>query len=476
MGESLSSVKKFDVQEATTNSLEALEAYTLAGKIEDEQGDAPAIPVIKHAIELDPNFAMAYANLGNIYSNLNQPTLAAEYTTKAFELRDRISESEKLTLTALYYSSVTGELEKSNQANQLSAQIYPRSAQPFTELGDNYRMLGRYEEAAAATREALLRNPTELVAYENLGEIELALNHVDEAKTATDEALRRNFEAIPLRVNRYAVAFLQGDAAGMKEQADWAVGKPGAKDQMLSLESDTQAWFGRLAKARELSRQAVAAALRNEEKETAALWQANAAIREAMFGDADAARQNAAAATALGSGSRDAESQAALAYALAGDAIHAQAVADDIAKRFPLDTIVQSVWLPTIRAQIETVRKNPARSIDLLEPVTAYELGQLSSAPNSCMYPVYARAEAYRNLGQSAAAAGEFQKFLDHRGLLWNCATGALARLGLARAYAMQGDAAKARAAYQDFLTLWQDADPDIPILKEAKAEYAKLQ
>ena len=476
LGESLNSVKKFDVQEATTNSLEALEAYTLAGKIEDEQGDAPAIPVIKHAIELDPNFAMAYANLGNIYSNLNQPTLAAEYTTKAFELRDRISEREKLTLTALYYSSVTGELEKSNQANQLSAQIYPRSAQPFTELGDNYRMLGRYEEAAAATREALLRNPTELVAYENLGEIELALNHVDEAKTATDEALRRNFEAIPLRVNRYAVAFLQGDAAGMKEQADWAVGKPGAKDQMLSLESDTQAWFGRLAKARELSRQAVAAALRNEEKETAALWQANAAIREAMFGDADAARQNAAAATALGSGSRDAESQAALAYALAGDAIHAQAVADDIAKRFPLDTIVQSVWLPTIRAQIETVRKNPARSIDLLEPVTAYELGQLSSAPNSCMYPVYARAEAYRNLGQSAAAAGEFQKFLDHRGLLWNCATGALARLGLARAYAMQGDAAKARAAYQDFLTLWQDADPDIPILKEAKAEYAKLQ
>jgi eukaryotic-like serine/threonine-protein kinase len=476
LGESLSSVKEFDVQEATTNSLEALEAYTLAGKIEDEQGNAQAIPVIKHAIELDPNFAMAYAELGNVYSNLNQPTLAAEYTKKAFELRDRVSEREKLTIAMLYYSSVTGELEKANQANQLLAQIYPRTALPFVELGDNYRMLGQYEKASAATREALLRNPTELVALENLGQIELALNRFDEAKTVTEQALAHKLDGIPLHLNLYALAFLRGNSAGMKEQAEWAAGNPAAEDHMLSLESDTEAWFGRLGKARELSKQAVADADRNGEKETAALWQANAAIREALFGNAELARQYAAVAIAFGPGSRDAESQAAFAFSLAFDSVRAQALAEDLNRRFPLDTIVQFVWLPTIRAQIEAVRKNPARSIDLLEPASAYELGQLSSAPNSCMYPVYVRAEAYRSLQQATAAAGEFQKILDHRGLVWNCATGALARLGLARVYAQQGETAKARTAYQDFFTLWKDADPGIPVLIAAKSEYSRLK
>ncbi len=207
------------------------------------------------------------------------------------------------------------------------------------------------------------------------------------------------------------------------------------------------------------------------------LWQANAAIREALFGNTDTARQNAAAAVALAPGSRDAEVQAALAYALAGDAARAQSLANDLAKRFPQDTVVQSVWLPTIRAQIETGRKNAARSIDLLHAAAPYELGMLSgSAPNSCMYPVYVRAGAYLSAQQGPVAAAEFQKMLDHRGLLWNCATGALAHLGLARAYALQGDTVKARTAYQDFLALWKNADPDIPILQQAKAEYAKLK
>jgi eukaryotic-like serine/threonine-protein kinase len=246
---------------------------------------------------------------------------------------------------------------------------------------------------------------------------------------------------------------------------------------MLSVESDTEAWSGRLGKARELSRQATESARRSDEKEPAALWQANAAIREALFGNADAARQKAAAAVALAAGSHDAGAQAALAYALAGDAAHAKSLADDLAKRFPQDTVVQSVWLPTIRAQIETGPKNPARSIELLQAAAPYELGMLSgSAPNSCLYPVYVRAEADLSAQQGQLAAVEFQKILDHRGLLWNCATGALAHLGLGRAYATQGDTAKAKAAYQDFLTLWKDADPDIPILKQAKAEYAKLQ
>jgi hypothetical protein len=321
----------------------------------------------------------------------------------------------------------------------------------------------------------------------NLGQIYLALNRFDEARAITDEAFGRKLEGIPLHLNLYALAFLQSNEAAMKQQADWAIEKAGAEDQMFSLESDTEAWSGRLGKARELSRQAVESARRNDEQEAAALWQANAALREALFGNAEAARKNAAAAVALAPGSHFAEEQAALAYALASDAAHAQSLADDLAKRFPQDTVVQSVWLPTIRAQIETGRKNAARSIELLHAAAPYELGMLStSAANSCLYPVYVRAEAYLSAQQGASAAAEFQKILDHRGLLWNCATGPLARLGLARAYALQAQSAqgadadaaraKARTGYQDFLALWKDADPDIPILIAAKSEYAKLQ
>jgi eukaryotic-like serine/threonine-protein kinase len=479
VGESLSSVQKFDVPlaQATTSSLEALKAYTLAIKAVSENGDAEAIPFFKRSIELDPNFALAYEGLGTRYCNLNQPSLCAVYLKKAFDLRDRVTEGEKLHITALYYGIATGELEKSNQTSELWAQAYPRDETPHISLGSNAMILGQYEKAATETREALRLEPNVLVSYNNLGEIYLALNRFDEARTTTDEALGRKLEDIYLHLNLYALAFFRGNAAAMKQQADWAVGKLGAEDLMLSVESDTEAWFGRLGKARELSRQAVESARRSDEKESAALWQANAAIREALFGNADAARQNAAAAVAFAPGSRDAEAQAALAYSLAGDAAHAQSLADDLGRRFPLDTVVQSVWLPTIHAQIETDRKNPARSIELLQAAAPYELGMLSaSAGNSCLYPVYVRAEAYLGAQQGQPAAAEFQKILDHRGLVWNCATGAVSHLQIGRAYAMQGDTAKARAAYQDFLTLWKDADADIPILVAAKSEYAKLK
>jgi eukaryotic-like serine/threonine-protein kinase len=479
VGESLSSVQKFDVplEQATTNSLEALKAFTLSQKAFNEKGDADAIPFVKRAIELDPNFALAYDYLAGHYFNLNQPNLGATYAKKAFDLRDRVTEREKLIITADYYDSVTGEMEKADQAFEMYTRIYPREPAPYILLGSDSMILGQYEKAAAENREALRLDPNGVVPYVNLGEIYLALNRFDEARTTTEEAQGRKLEGIPLHLNLYASAFFQGNVAAMKQQADWAIGKPGAEDHMLSLESDTEAWSGTLGKARELSRQAVESARRSAEKEPAALWQANAAIREALFGNADMARQNAASAVALAPGSRDAESQAALAYALAGDAVDAQSLADDLAKRFSQDTVVQSVWLPTIRAQIETRRKNPARSIELLQAAAPYELGMLSSsATNSCLYPAFVRAEAYLSAQQGPAAAAESQKILDHRGLLWNCATGALAHLGLARAYVQQGDTAKAKAAYQDFFALWKDADPDIPILKEAKAEYAKLQ
>jgi len=479
LGESLGSVQKFDVplEQATTNSLEALKAYTLGLKAKREKGDPEAIPFNKRAIELDPNFALAYDSLGINYYNLNQPSLGADYLKKAFDLRDHVTEREKFHITAHYRSPATGELEKANETSELWIRVYPRDFAAYSNLGTYYMVLGQYEKAATYTREALRLEPNNVVSYENLGQIYLALNRFDEARTTTEEALGRKLEGIGLHLNLYALAFLQGNVAAMKQQGDWAIGKPGAEDWMLSLESDTEARSGRLAKARELSRQAVESARRSGEKESAALWQGNAAIREALLGNADRARQGAAAAAALAPGSREAEAQAALAYALAGDAAHAQSLADDLAKRFPQDTLVQSVWLPTIRAQIETGRKNPARSIELVQATAAYELGMLSgSATNSCLYPVFVRAEAYRSAQQGPAAAAEFQKILDHRGLLWNCATGALAHLGLARANAMQGDIAEAKAAYQDFLTLWKDADPDIPILKQAKAEYAKLK
>ncbi|HEV2487166.1 MAG TPA: tetratricopeptide repeat protein, partial [Terracidiphilus sp.] len=479
VGESLSSVQKFDapLEQATTSSLEALQAYTLGNKTVRENGDAEAIPFFKHAIELDANFALAYDRLGVDYFNLNQPRLAADYLKKALDLRDRVTGREKLHISALYYTFATGELEKANQAYELWIQVYPRDVVAYVDVGSSDMILGQYEKAATETREGLSLEPNNVVLYENLGQIYLALNRFDEARTTTEAALRRKLSGTPLHLNLYALAFFQGNVAAMKQEADWAVGKPGAEDWMPSVESDTEAWSGRLGKARELSRQALESARRSDEKEPAALWQANAAIREALFGNVDVARQNAAAAVALAPGSRDAEAQAALANALAGDAAHAQSLVDDLGKRFPQDTVVQSVWLPTIRAQIETGRKNPARSIELLQAAAPYELGMLStSAGNSCVYPVYVRAQVYLSEQQGQLAAAEFQKILDHRGLLWNCATGALAHLGLARAYAVQGDTAKARAAYQDFLTLWKDADPDIPILKQAKAEYAKLK
>jgi serine/threonine protein kinase/tetratricopeptide (TPR) repeat protein len=476
VGESLSSVQKYDVplQNATTNSLEALKAYSLGVKTSHEKGTAESLPFQKRAIELDPNFALAFDTLGIDYSNLNRPRLAADYLKRAFDLRDRVTEREKFHITADYYGLATGELEKANQTYELWMQVYPRDAVAYGNLGSDHMILGQYEKAATETREALRLEPTAVVGYVNLGEIYLALNRFDEARTATEEALGRKLEDVYLNV--YALAFFQGNVAAMKQQVDWAIGKPGAEDWLLSLEADTEAWSGKLGKARELSRQAVETARHSDEKEPAAFWETDAAIREALFGNAGATRQNAAAAVALAPGSRDAEAQAALAYALAGDTARAQSLADDLAKRFRQDTVVQSVWLPTVRAQVETSRKNAPRSIELLQVAAPYELGMLSSsAPNSCLYPVYVRGEVYLSENQGTAAAAEFQKILDHRGLLWNCATAALAHLQIGRAYAMQGDTSKAKAAYQDFLKLWKDADPDIPILIAAKAEYARL-
>jgi len=483
LGESLGSVQTFDVPlaQATTGSLEALKAYTLGAQTHAEKGAAEAIPFYKRAIELDPDFAMAYRGLAGDYYNLSQPSLAGDYVKKAFDLRDRATEIEKFDITSIYYLLVTGELEKAVQTFELWGQAYPRDEQAHANLGTNYMVLGQYEKAAAETREAMRLRPNDVTQYENLAAEYLALNRFDEARDISEQAQSRRLDDINLHLNLYGLAFLQGNAAALKQQTDWALGRAGAEDSMLSVESDTEAYFGRLQKARELSRRAVESALRANAKESAALWEVNAAIREVIFGNPDEARKGAAAALAIAPESRDAVIEAALAYAFAGDLARARSLAG-LAKRFPENTVVQSVWLPTIRAQLAIAHKDPAQSIELLQPAVSYELGlSVGNANNSCLYPVYVRGQAYLSARQGQSAAAEFQKILDHRGLVWNCPTGALAHLGLGRAFALaaagvQGDTSKARAAYNDFLTLWKDADPDIPILKEAKAEYAKLQ
>ena len=479
VGESLRSIQQFDtpIEQATTPSLEALRAYSLAERARGEKGDADAVPFFTRALELDPNFAVARAELGISYSNLGEPGLASENLQKAFNLRGRVSERENFDITAHYYSLVTEELEKANQIYRLWAQAYPGNEVPHIDLAFNYLSLGEYEKAVAETREALRINPNNAIGYGNLVGFYVELNRVDDAKATYQQALGRKLESPFLHTNRYAAAFLESDTAEMERQETWAAGKPGVEDMLLSFQSDTEAFFGRLAKARELSRRAVEFARRGDAKETAAEWRMDSALRELEFGNSDRARQETTSALALAA-TRDVQILAALAFARLGDSAQARASAGELAKRHPLNTVINSYWLPTIHASIELNRNNAAKAIEQLQAAAPYELGQPSPEfeVGGSLYPAYVRGQAYLAVRRGTEAAAEFQKLLDYRGLVVNCPLGALAHLGLARAYALQGDSAKARVAYNDFLTLWKDADPGIPILKQAKAEYAKLR
>jgi tetratricopeptide (TPR) repeat protein len=390
-------------------------------------------------------------------------------------MRERVSEKERLRISADYYAFVTGELEKEAQTYELWIQSYPRDAVPHGNLGVNFAALGQYEKAVAETQEALHLEPNNVVSYGNLGQIFVALNRLDDAEAMFEQALAHNLDSGSMRWQMYYLAFLRGDSTQMAQQLAWGAGKPGAEDPLLSAQSDTEAYYGRLAKARDYSRRAVDSATRADSKETAALWQANAAVREAEFGNAGVAKQDVSAALALVPG-RDVKVLSALALARVGDVARAKAMVEQLEKSDPLNTVLKLYWLPTLKAAIELQSGNSAQAIVSLEGAAPYEFGQPPPLQEGTMYPAYLRGEAYLAEHNGSAAAGEFQKFLDHRGLVTNFPLGALARLGLARAYALSGDTAKAKAAYQDFLTLWKDADPDIPILKEAKAEYAKLR
>jgi tetratricopeptide (TPR) repeat protein len=475
LGESLATIQKFDVPvEATTPSLEALKAFSMGITTFRTKGNAEAIPFYKRAIELDPNFAVAYASLGLVYGNLGQANLAAQDIKRAYELRDRVSEREKYRISALYYQNVTGELEQATQVYELWAKSYPKDSIPIGNLGYLYAQLGQYDKALAASEESQMLEK-DVLGYFNLAGMYLALNRIDDAQKAIAEAQANKFEGDFLHLAIYLVSFLKGDAAEMDRQVAWAAGKPGTEDLLLSFQSDTKAYHGQLTKARDFSRRAVDAAVRSDSKETAGLWQVSSGLRETEFGNAEAAKQNVTAALALSSG-RDVRVFAALALARAGDVTHAKPLVEELEKSYGSQTLIKVYWLPTIRAAIELDNNNPAKTLVLLEATAPYELGQPPQLQVGTLYPVYVRGEAQLAVHNGPAAAAEFQKFLDHPGVAINFPLGALAHLGLARAYALSGDAAKAKAAYQDFFALWKDADPDIPILKEAKAEYAKLQ
>ena len=476
LGESLASVQKFNVPiEATTTSLEALKTFSMGVATMRQKGSAEAIPFLKRAIELDPNFPTAYAVLGVSYANLNQPSLSAENIKKAYEMRDRVSEKERLRISSVYYGTVTGELEKEAQTYQLWIQSYPHDAIPHGNLGANFAVLGQYEKAVTETEEAQRLEPNSLTHYSNLAQIFLQLNRSDDAKAMFEQALARQLDGGTLRLQMYYFAFLRGDSAQMEQQLAWGAGKPGDEDPLLSAQSDTEAYYGRLAKARDYSRRAVDSAIRTDSNETAALWQVNGAVREAEFGNVGTAKQDVSAALTLVPG-RDVKVLSALALARVGDIARAKAIVEQLEKSDPLNTVLKLYWLPTLKAAIELQGGNSAQALVSLEAAAPYELGDPPPLQVGGLYPADLRGQAYLAARNGGAAAGEFQKLIDHRGAVGNFPLGALAHLGLARAYTTSGDTGKAKTAYQDFLTLWKDADPDIPILKEAKAESAKLQ
>src|SRR2546428_38927 len=475
LGESLASIQKFDVPvEATTASLEALKAFSMGVTTFRTKGNAEAIPFYKRALELDPKLAVAYVSLGVAYANLGQASLAAENIKKAYDLREQVSEREKYRISSMYYTYVTGELEQASQIYELWAKSYPQDLVPPGNLGDIYANLGQYEKAVTETQEGLRLEPS-VVGYYNLAGDYLALSRPEDAKKAIAQAQERKLAGDLLHLVIYQLAFLKGDAAEMERQVAWAAGRPGTEDLLLSFQSDTEAYKGRLAKARDFSRRAVDAAIRADSKETAALWQVNAALREAEFGNTAAAKQDVAAGLKLAPG-RDVKLFAALTLARIGEIARAKAIVQELEKSSPSQTVLKVYWLPTVNAAIALNANNSTQALVFLEAAAPYELGKPSQFQLGTLYPAYIRGQAQLLAHNGSAAAIEFQRFLDHRGIVINFPLGTLAHLGLARAYVLSGDTAKARAKYQDFFALWKDADSDIPILKEAKDEYAKLK
>ena len=465
LGESLATVQKFDVPvEATTSSLEALRAYSMGVRA---QGDAESLPYFKRAVELDPDFALAYAAMGRVYRVFHEDSLRTGSIKKAYELRDRVSEREKWRLSVDYYTLVTDEVDKAIQAADAWGQNYPRDPDAHQGLAAAYRRLGQFDKALAQYEVALRLDPNDGSSYGVVALMYMHLNRLDEATTILQQARARKLDHSLLHGDLYDLAFLRGDTAGMQQQLEWAAGRPGDEAYFLNMQSDTEAYYGRLEKAREFSRRAVQSAIRADLKDTAAHWQALAALRQAMFGNSQGAERDVVAALAL---SRDGSviSVSAETLARVGDDAGAERLVGEMERSQPSEKPGEERF-PTLRAVMEINKGNADQAVALLDVLAPRELW-------FSLGPAYLRGEAYLVGHNGVAAAAEFQKLLDHRSLVRHELTGALAHLQLGRAFALTGDTTNAKIAYQDFLTLWKDADPDIPILKEAKAEYEKLK
>jgi len=472
LGESLASIQKYNtpIAEATTSSLEALKAYSLGMQARGNKGEEAAAPVLKQAVTLDPNFAMAYAVLGQVVTNLGERGLGAQYTKKAYELRDRASELEKFYIDTHYHENVTGDRQQANQAYELWAQTYPRDSIPHNNLAVAFSFLGQWDKALPEAREAHQLAPDESISCFALASVYTGIGRYDEANATINEALGKKVDVPFFHRVLYLVAFLQNDSATMaRELSIFSSSSPEMAAVANSLAAGSESYYGHLEKARGLNQRAIAAFESMGKKESAANAMAIQAWAEAELNDAAAARRDAAAALALDS-SYIVKMEVAQAFALADDSARAESLAGELAKERPSDTYANVYWLPLIRATVELNRNNPGKSVEILQPVQAYDLA------NVRLQSAYERGQAYLMLKRGNEAASEFQKLLDHPGVVLNSVLGALAHLQLGRAYAIAGDNSKARAAYQDFLALWKDADPGIPILKQAKAEYAKLK
>ena len=481
VGESLATVQQHDVslEEATTSSLQALQAYSMGWQRNASAGADAGLPFFKRAVEIDPKFALGYAALGLFYGATGESNLAAENIRKAYELRDHASDKEKFFITAYYDGRATGNQEKAQQTCEQWAQIYPREWTPHAFLsGFIYLVLGRYEKAAEEGHKAIDLAPDTYTGYFLLGYNLVYLDRPGEAEDVLRRASERKMEAPFLSHLRFDLAFLKGDSTGMQREVAEAQGKPGAEDWMSDRQAFALAYTGHLQEARRWSQRASDLARQAGHRERAALFETRAALWEAFFGDAPVAKRTAKDALALAE-NREVRYGAALALAMSSDASQAQSLANDLERDFPEDTSVRFYYLPSVRASLALNHGDPSKAIEFLQIAVPYDLGMPRSATFAyfgALYPVYVRGQAYLAAHQGAEAAREFQKIVDHRGITVGDAFGALAHLGLARAYAMQGETAKARKKYQDFLTLWKDADSEIPILKKAKVDYAKLQ
>jgi serine/threonine protein kinase/tetratricopeptide (TPR) repeat protein len=471
LGESLASIQKFDtpVTEATTSSLEALKAYAAADEMRNGGNEAESIPLFQHAVELDPNFAMAHARLAAIYNNLGEEDRSGDEAKKAFDLRERVSERERFYITDHFYTA-NGDMEKDKETLELAIKTYPNDSSPYTNLALIYNLFyGDYEKAIPLASEFTRLEPNSPFGYEHAAVPYMALNRVEESRSILQQAVDAKADNLFIHESFYELAFLNGDADGMQRQVIWSAGKPSEYLLLISM-ADAAAARGQMLKAEGLVQRSVQVSDRLGFKETTADTQAGFALRQAAVGNASKAKELAASSSALAHGRRNMES-VAVALAMTGDASRAQAIADDLGHRFPDDALLHQVSIPIVQALIEMDRKAPEKAIAALQATTPYELGF-----NQELFPMYIRGLAYLQAKRGSDAAAEFQKMVDHRGIEPISPNHSLAKLGLGRAYVMTGDTAKARAAYQDFFALWKDADPDVPVLKEAKAEYAKLQ